>query len=45
MIMVKATKESEAEARPTDFVDESLIAAMATYHEALAKAVDHPDEP
>jgi hypothetical protein len=38
MIIVKATKESEAEARPTDFVDESLIAAMATYHEALAKA-------
>ena len=38
MIIVKATKESETEERPTDFVEETLIAAMATYHEALAKA-------
>jgi len=38
MILVKATKESETEARPTDFVEETLIAAMATYHEELAKA-------
>ncbi|MEW6683812.1 MAG: YciI family protein [Nitrospirota bacterium] len=38
MIIVKATKESEAETRPTDFVDEKLIACMAAYHEELAKA-------
>ncbi|WP_179400593.1 YciI family protein [Burkholderia guangdongensis] len=34
MIMVKANAISESGAMP----DESLIAAMATYHEALAKA-------
>jgi hypothetical protein len=34
MIIVKATKESEAGAMP----EEKLIAAMATYHEELAKA-------
>lgn len=34
MIIVKATKESEAGAMPT----ESLIAAMADYHAELAKA-------
>jgi hypothetical protein len=34
MILVKATKDSEAGAMP----EESLIAAMASYHEALAKA-------
>ncbi|QCP48028.1 YciI family protein [Trinickia violacea] len=34
MIMVKATATSESGAMP----DESLIAAMATYHEELAKA-------
>jgi hypothetical protein len=38
MIIVKATKESKAETSPTDFVEEKLIAAMATYHEALAEA-------
>ncbi len=38
MILVKATRESETEERPTDFVEETLIAAMATYHEKLAKA-------
>ena len=34
MIIVKATQDSEAGARP----EESLFAEMATYHEALAKA-------
>ena len=34
MIIVKATKETEAGAMP----EESLIARMATYHEALVKA-------
>jgi hypothetical protein len=34
MIIVKATKESEAGAMP----EEKLIAAMATYHEELAKS-------
>jgi hypothetical protein len=34
MIIVKATKDSEAGAMP----EEKLIAAMATYHEELAKA-------
>lgn len=34
MIVVKATKDSEAGAMP----DESLIARMAAYHEELAKA-------
>lgn len=34
MIIVKATKDSEAGAMP----EEDLIAAMATYHEDLAKA-------
>jgi len=34
MIVVKATKESEAGVMP----EEKLIAAMATYHEELAKA-------
>jgi hypothetical protein len=34
MILVKATKDSEAGAMP----EEKLIAAMATYHEELAKA-------
>jgi len=34
MIIVKATKESEAGVMP----EEELIAEMATYHEALAKA-------
>jgi hypothetical protein len=34
MIMVKATADTEAGAMP----EESLIAAMATYHEELAKA-------
>jgi hypothetical protein len=34
MILVKATKESEADAMPP----ESLIGAMVTYHEELAKA-------
>jgi len=34
MIMVKANKNTEAGVRP----EENLIAAMATYHEELAKA-------
>jgi len=34
MILVKATRDSEAGAMP----EETLIAAMATYHEELAKA-------
>jgi hypothetical protein len=34
MILVKANKDSEAGAMP----DEKLLAAMATYHEELAKA-------
>jgi hypothetical protein len=34
MIIVKATRDSEAGVMP----DEKLIAAMATYHEELAKA-------
>ena len=34
MIIVKATKDSEAGVMPED----KLIAAMATYHEELAKA-------
>ena len=34
MIIVKATKDSEAGAKP----EEELFAAMATYHEELAKA-------
>lgn len=34
MIIVKATKDTEAGSMP----EETLIAAMATYHEALAKA-------
>jgi hypothetical protein len=34
MIVVKATKDSEAEVMP----EERLFAAMATYHEELAKA-------
>jgi hypothetical protein len=34
MIIVKATKDSEAGVMP----EETLIAAMATYHEELAKA-------
>ena len=34
MIIVKATKDSEAGAMPK----ESLFAAMATYHEELVKA-------
>jgi len=34
MILVKATKDTEAGAMP----EEKLIASMATYHEALAKA-------
>ena len=34
MIIVKATKDSEAGAMP----EEKLLAAMATYHEELAKA-------
>jgi hypothetical protein len=34
MIIVKATKDSEAGVRP----EEKLFAEMATYHEALAKA-------
>ena len=35
MIMVKATKDSEAGVIPSD---EKMFAAMATYHEELAKA-------
>jgi hypothetical protein len=34
MILVKATKDSESGVMP----EEKLIAAMATYHEELAKA-------
>ena len=34
MIMVKATKDTEAGVMP----EEKLIAEMATYHEELAKA-------
>ena len=34
MIIVKATKDTEAGAKP----EEKLLAAMATYHEELAKA-------
>ena len=34
MILVKATRDSEAGAMP----EEKLIAAMASYHEELAKA-------
>jgi hypothetical protein len=36
MIIVKATKESEAEVVPNP--DEELLVAMAEYHEELAKA-------
>jgi hypothetical protein len=36
MIMVRATAESEAE--PTPMPSEALMAAMAAYHEELAKA-------
>jgi hypothetical protein len=36
MIMVKATRDTEAGAFPPDM--DKLIAAMATYHEELAKA-------
>ncbi|MHB1257746.1 YciI family protein [Thiobacillus sp.] len=36
MIIVKATAESEAAARPAP--DEALLAAMADYHEKLARA-------
>jgi hypothetical protein len=35
MIIVKATKDSEAGVMP----EEKLIAAMATYHEELAKSI------
>ncbi len=39
MIIVKATKDSEKEVMPNEGVDgEKLFAAMATYHEELAKA-------
>lgn len=39
MIIVKATPESEAEDKPTGAQpDEALMAAMASYHEDLAKA-------
>jgi len=38
MIIVKATKDSEAGVMPEGKVMEKLIAAMATYHEELAKA-------
>ena len=38
IIIVKATPASEAEAGPADRVDEALMAAMASYHEALAEA-------
>ena len=38
MIMVKATGASEAQTRPGEGVDEKLMAEMAAYHEALAKA-------
>jgi hypothetical protein len=36
MILVRATAQSESEAAPND--DEKLMAAMADYHEQLAKA-------
>ena len=36
MIIVKATAESEAETTPAP--DEALLAAMAAYHEELARA-------
>lgn len=36
LIIVKATRESEAETSPAP--DESLLAAMADFHEALSKA-------
>ena len=36
MIIVKATPESEAETRPAP--DEDLLAAMAAFHEELARA-------
>ena len=39
MIMVRANAQSEAE--PTPMPSEELMAAMATYHEELAKA-GHP---
>ncbi|HEY5595135.1 MAG TPA: YciI family protein [Nitrospiria bacterium] len=38
MIIVKATKDSEAGVMPKGQLMERLIAAMATYHEELAKA-------
>jgi len=38
MIMVKATRDSEAGIMPEGRELEQLIAAMATYHEELAKA-------
>lgn len=38
MIMVRATAASEAQASPGAGVDEKLMADMAAYHEALAKA-------
>jgi hypothetical protein len=39
MIIVKATPESEAETSPAGSLpDESLIAAMGSFHEELAKA-------
>jgi hypothetical protein len=39
MIIVKATKDSEKEVMPNEGVEgEKLFAAMATYHEELAKA-------
>jgi hypothetical protein len=38
MIMVKATRDSEAGVWPEEAEKERLFAAMATYHEELAKA-------
>ncbi|MES2370884.1 MAG: YciI family protein [Pseudomonadota bacterium] len=38
MIIVKATAESESEAAARPAPDEALLAAMADYHEKLAKA-------
>jgi hypothetical protein len=38
MIVVKATKESEAGVKPP----EEMFAAMADYHEKLAKAASAP---
>ena len=38
MIMVRATGASEAQTRPGAGVDEKVMAEMAAYHEALAKA-------